>query len=248
MSTTSTPDSSYTSRRTVSSSDSPGSTKPGERRIEAGRKTRRAAEQTAFAMLRVAMGDQHDHRRVAAREVLGVADLTAADMAALHADRGAAADAAVAVPAVPERERPGVGAPAGLLGGQPGADRTYLDEPATARRGTAEIGGEQRGALLLAQEKRLLGQRLAQSLDRQDLRARLVVRADQNLEPGHQDHPAARVGAARAQPVGIQPAMAGAVEPGPGVPVRRRVGQAVHRLSLAARPAELRPSADRHQP
>jgi hypothetical protein len=177
------------------------------------------------------VGHQDDDRRVTTRKALGVAALTPPEMAALGSDRGAAAHAAVAVPAVPERQRAGVGAPAGFPRRQPGADRAHLGEPTARRRGIADIGREQGDAVLLSEEHRFLGERLPEPLHRQDLDARPVVGADQDLEAGHQEHPAARVGALGDEPLRVQPAVGGPVETGARVTVRRRIGQAAHRLS-----------------
>ena len=103
------------------------------------------------------------------------------------------------LPAVPEGERAGIGEAAGLARRQPGADRADLGEAAARRRGAPEVGGEQADAVLLAEEDRVLGQRRAELGDGQDLGARLIVGADQHLQPGHQEHPGPRIGAADAR-------------------------------------------------
>ena len=77
-----------------------------------------ASGRAGSARRAVAVGHQHDHRGVGAREVLGAADRAAPDVAALHADRGVAAHAAVAVAGCASARARGHRPPAGLVGRQ----------------------------------------------------------------------------------------------------------------------------------
>jgi hypothetical protein len=73
------------------------------------------------------MGHQHDHRRVAAREMLGIAGRAAPDVAALLAPGRGAAHAAKAIAGVPERKAAGIGAQPRLARRQGGANLPQLD-------------------------------------------------------------------------------------------------------------------------
>ena len=153
------------------------------------------------------------------------------------------------LPAVPEGERPGVGEAAGLARRQPGADRAHLGEAAARRGGAPEVGGEQADAVLLAEEDRLLGQRLAElgrrsgSRRAADRRCRPAPRAPTSGAPGVRGS-ARQVG----EPFGVQPAMGGAIEAVAAVAVRRRVGQPGHGASQVGRAAQSTPTRRRHQP
>ena len=161
-----------------------------------------------------------------------------------------AAGAAEAVPAVPVRERAGIGQqPASRAGSsgrrpraaprtRPAAGGARRDRPRTGRTVVRSRGRSRRPA----------GARPSSATLGQQGSRRLVARATEHLEAGHQHHPRAGSARALAEPTLVAPALGGAIEAGAGVDVRRRIEEPgrMARSSRRTRPACAR--ADRRRP
>ena len=195
------------------------------------------------------MRHQHDHRRIAAREMLRVAGGAAPQMAALLALRRRAAHPAIAVARVPEGEAAGIGAKARLARRQRGADAAQLDV-AAARRDDPELGREQAGAGVGAQEQRVVRQRPAELGDRRQQRAgRLARVGDHQLQLRHQEHAGGRIGAPGREPCRIEAVLGRPIQVRSGVDMRRWIDEMRHRGSrFERRPAHSRRSSGSHQP
>ena len=126
-------------------------------RMHAAREMRAAAEQALVAAM-----DQHDHRGIGAREMLGLAALVgaSADMAAARHRGAGAAHAAIAVAAVPVGHGAGIGQDRTLAREQQRTDLAQIDELAEFLQRhvlAGDIDGEIGRALDIAQEDVMVG-------------------------------------------------------------------------------------------
>ena len=221
----------------------------GQGRVHAGRPGRLAAHQAALAVV-----DQHDHRRVGAREVRRAAGgiAAAAQVPGLQALGRMAAEAAEAVPRVPVHHASGIGQQRAFPVGEQRADRPDVLEGAVLGQARARLGrlqgrqveGDVGGLLVEPEQRQPLGllDQVPGLVGPQEAGARrLDLQEEVALAPDwHQQGP--RIGQPLGQPGGIAAPLVGAVQAAAGVEVGLAKVGVEH---VSARLAQLRAAGNR---